>query len=63
MADVNKRKRDDNKDGKAVGSGLGVVPEDTIASALDPFGAAAGAIADGSAKEGTDDDKHSETRD
>ncbi|MEC5425753.1 hypothetical protein QGM71_19985 [Virgibacillus sp. C22-A2] len=64
MADINKRKRDDNDDGKTVGSGVGVVPGDTIASALDPFGTAAGAVADNKTERDTDDDNHgSKTRD
>lgn len=47
MADINERKRDDNDTGKAVGSGVGAVAGDTIASALDPFGTVAGAVAGG----------------
>ena len=63
MADINERKREDNDAGKVVGSGVGAFPGDTMSSALDPFGAAAGAVADGApdnkAGEGTvDDDKH-----
>ena len=48
MADINERKREDNDAGKAVGSGVGAFRGDTMASALDPFGAAAGAVASGS---------------
>lgn len=44
LADFNKRKREDKNTDKEVGSGVGVVPGDTIASALDPFGGAAGAV-------------------
>ncbi|WP_087973475.1 hypothetical protein [Oceanobacillus rekensis] len=67
MADNNKRKRDDNNAFKAVGSGVGVVPGDNIATALDPFGAAAGAVGDEldtKMERDTDDDKRdSKTRD
>ena len=69
MADINKRKRDDNDTGEAVGTGVGAFTGDTMASALDPFGAAAGAVAGGAldnkAGKGTvDDDNHgSKTRD
>ncbi|KOS71491.1 hypothetical protein JNUCC23_23065 (plasmid) [Peribacillus sp. JNUCC 23] len=67
MADINKRKRDDNNTGKAVGAFTG----DTMASALDPFGsvASAGAVSGGAldnkAGKGTvDDDNHgAKTRD
>ena len=38
MADINKRKRDDNDTGEAVGTGVGAFTGDTMASALDPFG-------------------------
>jgi hypothetical protein len=68
MADINERKRD-NDTGEVVGSGVGAVPGDTMASALDPFGSIAGAVAGGAldskAGEGTvDDDNHgSKTRD
>lgn len=44
MTEINKRKHANKNAGKTVGSGVGVVPGDTIASALDPFGSAAGAI-------------------
>lgn len=44
MTDINKRKSDEKYASKKVGSGVGVVPGDTIASALDPFGGAAGAV-------------------
>ena len=40
MADINKRKRDDNDSDEAVGTGVGVFTGDTMASALDPFGTA-----------------------
>jgi uncharacterized protein YcfJ len=69
MADINKRKRDDKDTGEAVGTSVGAVPGDTIASALDPFGTVAGAGAGGAldnkAGESTvDDDNHcSKTRD
>ena len=69
MADINKRKRDDNDTGEAVGTGVGAFTGDTMASALDPFGTVAGAVAGGAldnkAGEGTvDDDNHgSKTRD
>ena len=60
MADSNERKREDNNAGKAVGSSVGAFRGDTMSSALDPFGASAGAIASGTqdnkAGEGTDDD-------
>ncbi|MFC3040846.1 hypothetical protein ACFOGI_11360 [Virgibacillus xinjiangensis] len=57
MAENNKRRRH----GNSVGSGVGVAPEDTIASALDPFGGAAAAVgepADDKAKKGTRDTHH-----
>ena len=38
MADINKRKRDNNDTGEAVGTGVGAFTGDTMASALDPFG-------------------------
>ena len=71
MADINKRKRDDNDASKAVGTSVGAFTGDTMASALDPFGsvAAAGAVSggvlDNKAREGTvEDDNHdSKTRD
>jgi uncharacterized protein YcfJ len=69
MADINERKRDDNDPGEAVGTDVGAFAGDTIASALDPFGTVAGAVAGGAldnkAGEGTvDDDNHgSKTRD
>lgn len=44
MVQNNKQKRQDSN--KKVGSGVGVVPEDNIARALDPFGGAAGAISE-----------------
>lgn len=68
MADINERKRNDIDTGEAVGTGVGAVAEDTIASALDPFGGIAGAhtgtALDNKAEEGTvDDDNHvSKTR-
>ncbi len=37
MANINERKRGDIDTGKAVGSGVGAVDGDTMASALDPF--------------------------
>ena len=69
MADINERKRDNNDTGRAVGSGVGAVSGDTIASALDPFGSIAGAVAGGAldsrAGAGTvdDDNRGSKTRD
>jgi len=69
MADINKRKRDDNDTGEAVGTSVGAFTGDTMASALDPFGTVAGAVAgralDNKAGEGTvDDDNHgSKTKD
>ncbi len=69
MADINERKRDNNDTGEAVGNSVGVVAGDTMASALDPFGSVAGAVAGGAsdnkAGENTvDDDNHgSKTRD
>lgn len=44
MADNNKNEYKGRIKEKSVGSGHGVAPGDTIASALDPFGSAAGAI-------------------
>jgi hypothetical protein len=44
MPNRNEKKRVENEDGKVVGSGVGAVPGDTISSALDPFGSAAGPI-------------------
>ncbi|MCQ6281641.1 hypothetical protein [Bacillus sp. EB600] len=63
MADINERKRDDYDTGEAVGTSVGAFAGDTIASALDPFGSAAGApiggALDNKAGEGTvDDDNH-----
>ncbi|SHG61095.1 hypothetical protein [Ornithinibacillus halophilus] len=46
MADVNKNKREDQNEQEKVGSGFGIAPGDTIASALDPFGGAAAAVGD-----------------
>ena len=69
MADINKRKRDDNDTCKAVGTGVGTFTGDTMASALDPFGSVAveGAVSgvDNKAGKGTiEDDNHgSKTRD
>ena len=69
MANINKRKRDDNDSGEKVGNSVGVVPGDTMASALDPFGSVAGVDAGGAldnkAGKGTDDDDNhgSKTRD
>jgi hypothetical protein len=69
MPDINERKRGDNDTGKTVESGVGVAPGDTIASALDPFGTAAGPVASGAldykAGEGTVNDRNigSKTRD
>lgn len=71
MTDINKRKRDDNDTGKAVGTGVGAFTGDTMASALDPFGsvASAGAVSGGAldnkAEKGTvdDDNNSSKTRD
>jgi hypothetical protein len=67
MADINKRKRDDNDTGEAVGTGVGAFTGDTMASALDPFGtvavAGSGRALDDKAGEGTvDDDKHGSGR-
>ena len=67
MADINKH--DDNNTGEAVRNRVGVVPGDTIASALDPFGSVAGVgvggALDNKVGKGTvDDDNHgSKTRD
>ncbi|MGX2958810.1 hypothetical protein JNUCC23_06035 [Peribacillus sp. JNUCC 23] len=63
MADINKRKRDDNDTGKAVGTGVGAFTGDTMASALDPFGSVAGAVSGGAldnkaGKGPVDDDNH-----
>jgi hypothetical protein len=69
MADINERKHDDIDTDEAVGTGVGAVAGDTIASALDPFGTVASAVAGGAldnmADGGTvDDDNHgSKTRD
>lgn len=63
MADINKRKRDNNHTGEEVGTSVGAFPGDTMATALDPFGAAAGAITDAeldnkAGEDTVDDDKH-----
>ncbi|MEH7393619.1 hypothetical protein [Bacillus sp. JJ1474] len=65
MADINGLKRNDNDIGEAGRTDVGVVPGDTITSALDPFGTVAGEAQDNKAGEGTvDDDFHgSKTRD
>jgi len=69
MADINKRKRDNNNTGEEAGTSVGAFTGDTMATALDPFGTSAGAIAgralDNKEREGTvDDDNHgSKTRD
>ena len=69
MADINKRKRDNNNTGEEAGTSVGAFTGDTMATALDPFGTAAGAIAgralENKAGKGTnDDDNHgSKTRD
>lgn len=69
MADINKRKRANNKTVEEVGTSVGAFPGDTMATALDPFGTAASAIAgsamDNKAGEGpVDDNDHgSKTRD
>ncbi len=59
MADINNRKRDDN-DTESVRNSVGVVPGDSYASALDPYGSVAGVDAGGApvskARKGTDDD-------
>ncbi len=47
MADIDERKRDEIDAGKAVGTSVGAFAGDTMATALDPFGAAAGAVASG----------------
>lgn len=47
MTDINNGKRDDNKTGEAERNNVGVVPGDTYASALDPYGSAAGVDAGG----------------
>ena len=63
MADINKRKRKNNNAGEEVGTSVGAFTGDTMATALDPFGSAAGAI-DGSTQDNKagedtiDDDKH-----
>ena len=45
MADINKRKRDNNNTEEEAGTSVGAFTGDTMATALDPFGTAAGAIA------------------
>jgi outer membrane lipoprotein SlyB len=45
VADKNQRNRIDNDAGEAVGNGVGAFTGDTMASALDPFGSVAGAVA------------------
>ena len=68
MADINESKRNDNDTGEAKGTGVGAFTGDTIASALDPYGTAAGPVTgralDNKAGKGTLDDNHgSKTRD
>lgn len=65
MADINERKRDNNDIGEAGRTEVGVVPGDTMVSALDPFGSIAGEVQDKKARAGTvDDDSHDpKTRD
>ncbi len=62
MADIDERKRDEIDAGKAVGTSVGAFAGDTMATALDPFGAAAGPVASGEpdkkAGEGTDEDNN-----
>jgi hypothetical protein len=63
MADINKRKRDNNNAKEEAGTSVGAFTGDTMATALDPFGTAAGAITgrtlDKKAGKGTvDDDNH-----
>lgn len=63
MADINKRKRDNNNTEEEVGTSVGAFTGDTMATALDPFGTAAGAITgrtlDKKAGKGNgDDDNH-----
>ncbi|WP_067726796.1 hypothetical protein [Oceanobacillus damuensis] len=66
MADNNERKRRGNNAGKSVGSGVGAFPGDTIATALDPFGTAVGAVGDESVEnkdgKGTVDDNNHDSR-
>jgi hypothetical protein len=47
MADINERKRDDIDTGEAVGTSVGAFAGDTMASALDPYGSVASAVAGG----------------
>ncbi|CEG28679.1 hypothetical protein [Bacillus sp. B-jedd] len=47
MTDINERKRDNNDSG-SIAFNVGVVPADTMASALDPYGTVAGANVGGS---------------
>ncbi|SDM59276.1 hypothetical protein SAMN05518871_101619 [Psychrobacillus sp. OK028] len=69
MADINKRKRANIHTDEEVGTSVGAFAGDTMATALDPFGTAAGAIAGGTsdnkASENTVDDYNhdSKTRD
>ncbi|MGX9134861.1 hypothetical protein ACWV26_10830 [Rummeliibacillus sp. JY-2-4R] len=65
MANINERKRDKNDTSEAEKTEVGVVPGDTMASALDPFGSIAGEAQDNKAGAGTDeDDSHGfKTRD
>ncbi len=63
MADFNERKRDEIDTVEAAGTGVGAVAGDTMASALDPYGSVASAVAGGAldkmAEGGTvDDDNH-----
>lgn len=69
MADINKRKREDNN-AEAAGTGVGAFIGDTMASALDPFGsvAAEGAVSGGaldnkSGKGAADDNQGFKTKD
>jgi outer membrane lipoprotein SlyB len=63
VADKNQRNRIDNDAGEAVGNGVGA--GDTMASALDPFGTVAGAVAgralDNKVGEGADETNDSVT--
>ncbi len=71
MADINKRKRDEFDNSEKVETGVGAFTGDTMATALDPFGTVAGAVAgsdsgrelDNKTGEGTvDDDKNGSER-
>ena len=61
MADINKRKRASNNTDEELS--VGAFPGDTMATALDPFGSAAGPIAgreldNEAGKDTVDDDDH-----